>query len=326
MQQIDYTKGWIEQVKDGEGFVTAISENTGEFYRDAWIRNAKKNAKMVKKCGWALEDYMDAYEGKTVILIGASPALEKNIHEVYQVRSLFNHDPDFFLMALSSNIRYVLDKGIRPDFCMVSEADPRPAEWIRDVDTDGMTLIANVCTAPEILAEWKGPIKFIAFDTEDRKVVKALKRLYPNANGNGRLFFGLFSQYNTACGLAHVMGAKVFIFIGNELSYAHEKEGRYYVDREDPKDNRDRKPHIDIQGNVVWSDYGLMALKLCLEDWTYRFKSEKWYFNSTEAGIFGVSRKHGQLPWILQIELHWAIRQAKAIMRTGKPITLEGGN
>jgi hypothetical protein len=62
----------------------------------------------------------------------------------------------------------------------------------------------------------------------------------------------------------------------------------------------------------------LFSLKIALED--YLGKLPGWYLNCTEAGIFGISARYGNTPWIFQMTLKNGIAQARNIMRTGQPM------
>ena len=104
--------------------------------------------------------------------------------------------------------------------------------------------------------------------------------------------------------------------------YMKTKDEKYYVDREDLKDGWEKHPQIDINGNKVYTNYMLMSLKFVLEDLLGKLSGAGWFFNCTEAGIFGVSKKHGNLPWIHQLKLKTGIAQARQIMRTGEPFYL----
>jgi hypothetical protein len=60
-----------------------------------------------------------------------------------------------------------------------------------------------------------------------------------------------------------------------------------------------------------------MSLKLMLEDFLGKLSGEGYFLNASEAGIFGVSNRYGNTPWIFQLRLPMAIAQARHIMRTG---------
>jgi hypothetical protein len=146
---------------------------------------------------------------------------------------------------------------------------------------------------------------------------RKMEKWYHPINGCGIRYHALMSQYNSMASIAYlILRCEILIFVGNELSFS-DKEVPYYVDKKDPKDKWERYPAPDIHGNVVYSNMMFMSLKLVLED--YLGKLPGWFFNCTEAGILGVSARHGNVPWIHQLTLTNGIAQARSIMRTGNP-------
>lgn len=309
---------YLEANKDWRDFSEQISKNTGAVYKKLWPENAKKNKALIDECGWAIPELQDAFKGKTAILLGASPALKNQVEILQGIK----HDPDFVLIGISSGLSFLLKNGIKPKYVFIADADPKVARFWEDMDmaqTKDITLISSVCVHPDLLEMWQGNIKFIAVYSSTDKLDKKLRKLYSPVNGVGQFFFSLASQYNTATAFAFtVMNCQILIFVGNEFSFK-DKEATYYTDRTDPKDKWVRKPHPDIYGNVVYTTYNFMSLKFALEDFLGKVSGNGWFFNCTEAGIFGVNKRYGNLSWIHQLPLRTGIAQARFIMRTGEP-------
>lgn len=313
-QRADYlgaNKDWMDAIK-------RMSDRTGDVHGEAWIRNASENRELVKERGWITE-MQDAYDGKTAILMGASAAIKKQFGQLRAIQG----DPDFVSIGLTSGIKMLIENGIRPDYCMMMDADVRQERFWEGLDmgkTKDTTLIASV-TAPNVLLKrWKGPIKFLAVMAEYKNAEKKFAKWFRPVNGCGLFFHALFSQYNTAAAIAFlIFRTSILIFVGNELSFPS-GDAPYYADRSDEKDRWVRGLHPDIHGKVVHTSHMLMSLKLALED--YLGKLPGWFLNCTEAGIFGVTARYGTVPWILNMKLGVGIAQARSIMRTGKPIYL----
>jgi hypothetical protein len=320
MQQAanDIRMDFIESNKDWNKFVGTISSNTGAIYKKQWIENVIANKEMIQEYGWAAPAFQESHKDKTVVLLGASPAIAKQIDQLRELQ----HEPDFVFIGITSGLAYLLKNGIRPKYVLIADADPAMVRFWEDMDmeqTKDITLLANVCTHPDMLKMWKGDIKFLAIFTVIKKLDKKIAKLLAPINGCGQFFPALCGQYNTAAAFAAiVLEAGILIFVGNELSFA-DPDVPYYVDRRDIKDTWIRKPHIDIYGKTVYTNYMFMSLKMALED--FLGKLPMWFFNATEAGIFGVSVRYGNLPWIYQLRLPMAVAQARSIMRTGQPLT-----
>jgi len=313
--------------EDWSEFMDFVNQNTGKHYVKLWLANAKANRKMFKECGWACEEMQEAHDGKTAVLLGASPAIKNQVETLKWLQ----HDPDFVFVGISSGLEFLIKSGIKPQYMFVADADPAMERFWANIDmetTKDITLISNLCTHPKLLEQWQGPIKFLAIYSAEKSVNRFIEKRYRPLNNTGTWFPALSSQYNTAAAFAFlVLRTRILIFVGNELGFV-DKEVPYYADREDHKDKFIRKPHLNIYGTVAYTNYGLMSLKLALEDFLAKMSGEGWFFNCTEAGIFGISiewdRKHGSpnLPWIHQLKLKSGIAQARSIMQTGQPIYL----
>ena len=312
---------YIDDNKEWVSFVNQVSTNTGNHYERLWVDNAKANKPLIEKYGRAGDALQGIGKNKTCVLLGASPAIKDQVETLRELRG----DPNFIFMGLSSNIDFLLENGLSPHYMMVAEADPNVERFWTKTDfslTKDITLIANICTHPWFLEKWQGDIKFLAIYTTIEKIDRKFNKWFSPINGCGDFFAGLFSQYNTGAAVAFtILESEILIFVGNELSFKTREE-TYYVDREDLKDKWERHPQIDINGKKVYTNYMLMSLKFVLEDFLGKLSGVGWFFNCTEAGIFGVTAKHGNLPWIHQLKLKTGIAQARQIMRTGKPFYL----
>jgi len=306
-----------------EHFIKQVSDNTGDWYEKLWLDNARANRERIRKEGWACSALQGKYKDKTTVMLGAGPSINKHLD---QLRDL-QRDKNFIFVAVHSGLPHLLKSGITPNYCMLADADPKVIRFWSDLDMDltrNITLIACVNVHPSLVEKWQGPILWIAYYTSVKKINKKYQKWFPNLNGNGEFFYSLSSQYNAGTAFSFlVLETPIILFVGNELSFKEQIGGKYYADKADMKDAWKRKPAPDIHGRTVYTTYVLYSLKMALEDFLGKVGGAGWFFNCTEEGIFGMTAKYGRLPWIKQLTLEFGIMQAKHIMLTGKPLTLE---
>lgn len=311
---------YLTKNKEFGDFLGKISDNTGAKFMSLWLQHLEDNRLLFNKTGWATDNLQGRERGRSAVICGASPAIKKQIDTLKSV----SLDDDFVICSLSSNLIYLLKNGIKPKYCIVVDADEstgRDWDGLKEDDTKGITLIANTYAYPPMLKKWKGPLYFLDLQTDDKEFEKKKERLYGPANGINHGFPSIMAQFNIMTAAAYlILECQIILFVGHELSFADE-DSKYYVDREDLRDKEARFPHGDIYGNKVHTTSSLLAVKYSLEGFLELLAGNGWFFNCTEAGIFGITKKFESLhvPWIQQLTLVMGIAQARHIMRTGRP-------
>lgn len=313
---------YLSDNKDILNFINTTSDNTGNKLIPMWIENLRTNRDIFKQSeGWAAEALQGKEKGKTAILCGSSPAIQKQVETLKEIQ----HDKDFVIFGLTSNLEFLLNNGIYPKYVVTMDGHPSQGEFFETIDmskTKDMSLIANCYAYPPMLKQWEGPLYFLALGTGNKKFGKKHRKWFGNLNGTGDEFHSIFAAYNVMAAVAFLISeCSILIFIGNELSF-QDDGSRYYVDRDDPRDKDKRFPHGDIYGNKVFTTTSLVAVKYALEGYLEFLAGAGWFLNCTEAGIFGITKKFPDrhVPWIEQLTLKNGIAQARQIMRTGQPI------
>lgn len=308
-------------------FVRTVSENTGDLHAEKWLETVRVNRQYVRKYGWACEAFQGAGERKASVIMGASPAIKK---QVGLLRKL-SGDPDFILIGISSGLKFLAENWIKPRFVFVAEVQDVVLKWFEGIPEDfmkGITLIVDIHTNPKVMDVWKGDFKFLGTYSVVKNIDKKTRKwMYP-VNGTGDFFPALGAQHGSAVAFANlVLESPVVIFVGSEFGFpsADGMKDKYYVNRDDSKDHFERSAHTDIFGNVAYTTLFLLQNKYILEDWCGKM-AHCAFFNATEAGILGVEG-HGesarQLPWIIPVHLRTAIKQARHILYYGEPITTD---
>ena len=311
---------YITKNDDIFNFMSNVSTQTGTKLMKSWIENLRGNRELFRATGWATQILQGVERGKTVINCGSSPAINKQVDIIRELQ----HDNDFVICGLTSNLEYLLKNGITPKYVMTMDGHESQGAFFDTIDMDktkNITLIANTYAYPPMLKKWKGPLYFIRLQTGDKKFDRYHDKWYGPANGTGDGFFSICSSYAImAAAAVLILECPIVIFVGNELSF-QDDDSKYYVDREDPRDHDGRAAHGDIYGNKVYTNLSLLAVKYSLEGFLEVISGGSWFFNCTEAGIFGISKKFKDyhLPWIKQLTLQGGIAQARQIMRTGQP-------
>jgi hypothetical protein len=318
---MEVASDYLTKNKEFEQFIGAISDNTGKKFMGLWTSHLRDNRALFRKTGWANVALQGKEKGKTAVIIGSSPALKKQMNALRELKT----DKDFVLCGISSNLGYLLKNGVKPKYCIVVDAhESTGADW-DDIDmrrTKDVVLVANTYAYPPMLKKWQGPLYFVDLQTGDKKFEKKKRKWYGPANGCDSGFPSIMAQYNIMAAFAFlVLECPVLIFVGHELSFRG-KKSRYYVNRKDDRDNERRFDHGDIYGKKVQTTVSLLAVKYSLEGFLELLSEAGWFFNCTEAGIFGITKKFDDfhVPWIQQLTLTMGVAQARHIMRTGQPL------
>lgn len=318
--KIEVENRYLSENKDFAEFLDSVSENTGKRNMEIWIQNLRDNRELFKTTGWAAVKLQEREKGKTAIIMGASPAIGKQIEALKEIQN----DNDFVLCGLSSNLEFLLNNGIQPKYLITIDADKSQGDFFDTIDMDrtkDITLIANLFAYPPMLKKWKGPLYFLALSTSDKDMERKQDKWFGSQNGIKCGFPSIMAQFNVMTAVAYlILQCSIILFVGHELSFKDE-DSKYYVDRTDFRDNEKRFPHGDIYGNKVHTTLGLLAVKYSLEAFLEVLSKAGWFFNCTEAGIFGITKRFPDLhvPWIHQMTLKNGIAQARHIMRTGEP-------
>jgi hypothetical protein len=283
------------EATDWKDYCNALSDDTVEKLQDKWRTNIIANAPYIRRSGSAYDRYRGLGQDKACVIIGASPALKNN----FQTLCDLQHDSRFILVACSSSLKFLLDKGIKPKFVLMMDGAADVARYINVGDkSKGITLIAACLVHPKSLKQWQGNVRFVRVDA-GKKFEKEYIRLTKIKDA----FPGGGTQFNAAVLFSYMtLQSHVLIFMGNELAY----DEQYYLDRKDEKDKHFQKyPWMGIDGSTCYTNHNFIASKLWLEDTLGKWKGV--FINATEAGILGSSQRYGQLPYILQMKIANAV-------------------
>jgi len=221
---------------------------------------------------------VSVYGAKPVFAVAAGPSLDKNIKELNRVKGKYP------IFAVDTVLPTMLNKGIKPDYCVSVETDPLINEM--RVDSKGIGLIATLQVNYKFRQDWKGPVYLLdSIPLSQKEITKRTKKHgdlgWAAVGGNvSSIMFSMLSGIFPS----HI------IFVGHDFSYPHLQN---YYPGGGPMSMIPLKNVFsthDIYGNRIYTDGSLFGYK----EWTHgaiisvaqKTKYIK-FINATEGGILG---------------------------------------
>lgn len=302
--------GYLDARPNLKKFLEKMQENTVVHKEGEWAGQIKENWPYLIKYG-SLGSLEGSGADKTAIIVGASPALRKNVEALKRIEGEFRDK--FILFVVNSAAKFVLDNGIKPDYIISVDCDEEL--WTRDFsqfNREDLTVICSPFMHPNMVKNWKGKMYFLPMGCSDEQVQAEVVKVL----GATQTVPGCGNAFNEAVFISWtIFHCRNFIFVGSELSWPVGE--KYYVDGKHSNDEEDegigKFQHPDIYGNIVITTAGHFVFKVWLED--LASKAPGVFINATEAGILGMSAEDGRLPWIKQFYLGPAIEYIKQIYR-----------
>lgn len=233
--------------------VKAQSEQVfGQFGEKVWLPNAKINMALPRR---PTEELKFSGLGKTLVLAVMGESTEEHIEEIKK------HRDEFDLAVCDKLFGYMVERGITPDYVMISDANI-PFRWLEKhvAATKGVKLIATPYANPEWTKVWQGPRYFYvnmdAIQTEKHFTpMFPDSRVIPAASNVSNAMVVFFTGADNK-GAANWAGYERYILMGYDYSWRpHEslkalnpglKTGKYYA-FEDPTPKRFYMNHRTIR-------------------------------------------------------------------------------
>jgi len=115
--------------------------------------NLEKNLDLIKKWG-GLTGVVNEFQDKHVVIVGAGPSLDDNIEKLREIQKR----QDLVIVAADMALKPLVLKGVQPRFVMTCETTP--IEFLVDVDTSSMHLLAFSCCFHRNVRLWQGNMSF----------------------------------------------------------------------------------------------------------------------------------------------------------------------
>lgn len=251
-----------------------------------WQGNARKNMARWDETGAGKLADLPDHEGDCLVFVGASPILRESVAHLREL------DPRFKLVCTNSSLRFLLDHGVTPHYCLL--VDGAPGRWTEEWKSlpetcRDVTGIFAVAACPEAVALWPGKFVVIPYDVGEDELTAVIREKYgenaPVGGGNAlNCGVALFVQF-TRC--------TMYMFVANELSY----RDKYYVEGPAISDGKPCVMATNIYGEEVRTLVNLYEYKLWLENFINSFAYSHYFVDCSE-GILGVESDGTLMPFL----------------------------
>jgi hypothetical protein len=247
--------------------------------REQWNENIKANLPRFKKelSIWNLE-WLFYKKEKAMVVVGASPSLKKDVEKLKKL------DDRFCIICANSSLKYLINHGVIPDYCISIDSDDIDIPQHLDIDRDDVTLLASTVTCGEALDKWKGPIYYVPYYSVDKDIKAKVKRILGKGVPSGGNSMTEAMYIGTM-----IFGSRTLMFVGCEYCFDSVKD--YYADDEASKQEKMliRYPIVDVLGKDRWTQ----PAHFLYSQWTEKIAADlspPGYFIDTSFGILGRDR------------------------------------
>lgn len=150
---------------------------------------------------------------RPVCIVGGGPSLAESLPELRTLREVFGHA----LWAVNGALRWLLDRGLRPDAAVLLDARPETAAFLAAAGDEGVTyFVASQCD-PAVFAALRGR-DVVVFHNQTPGAAELLARIAPPEKPL-HLFAGGTTVGMKAMALARRSGFRALHLYGMDSSY-----------------------------------------------------------------------------------------------------------
>jgi len=271
--------------------VARVDKNTRKMSAGIWVNSYVKNLKLIERAANA-HGLVDKFKGIPGILVAAGPSLAKNIHLVKMLKN------KAVIIAGGSGVNSAEKFGLSPHAMLAVDTDIE--EWDRIIgkiiDKEIKLIYSNqlnvVCTE-----QYEGK-RFLMNYSSDYYT----DAFFKHNNIASQMFFSAPSVVNTTFDLLYKMGCDPIIFVGQDLCFT---DNRLYAGIDMPDidgqdyEGKTYKKEVNIFGETVYTNGGMIAMRNCLENQFDRVKDKVTILNCTEGGLNIIGAKNEKLQDVL---------------------------
>lgn len=286
--ELDYQPILLEaQITPQQQYSQACANDniTVETWRNIWISQAKENKEILGSFEkHSIGQLFGSNEHKPCILAGSGPSLAYN-------GELLKERGDLKLVSCLHNFHYFEDRDIPVDYYVTLDAGQIVLEEISEggrkspeeywEKTKDRTLVAYMCSYPELFRKWKGKLYVFACPVPDKKYEEEMEKLepfYAHLSSGGNVL-GACLYFSKA-----ILGSWTSAFVGADFSFSYNNKFHGWESKYDGQLGRYIRA-TDVFGNSVktWQSYA----NFCTWFNYIAGRVPGVYFNCTEGGIFG---------------------------------------
>lgn len=262
-----------------------VHEGSMRVNSDRMVRNFRFN---IQHCDFDLSELEQQFKGKTVIIVGAGPSLDKNVEVLQKKRE------DIIILAMGAVCRKLYSMGIPMDYIIITDPKEVTNAQIQGVENSGIPMIL-ISTATKGVARMYQGKKFLL-----------CQQGFPDAEQlaqerNLMLFETGGSVATTAVDMCIRFGVGKIVFAGLDLAYTGNKNHTSGARDEGITDYEEMIMVEDVYGNTVPTTRPFQIYREWIERRIAREDVGMPVIDATEGGAKIKGTEVKQLAEILQI-------------------------
>lgn len=237
------------------------SLNAFRQWADLWKKHAEVNKNYIKG---SLKELHGVGVDRTIVLVGFGNSLYKNIKAVKALAI----DPTVDIFCCDKALKYLVENGVTPQYCMVEDAQVSWEKYGKDVDTSNITLIANICINPVWVENWKGSVFF-----HINKDNLGSEKIFQKITGLNDLTYAASNVANTMMVIASQFHFNYSHILLVGYDYSWDIQDNYYCGEDNEK--KYHLNHIrclDLNNDIVSTSNNLYFAARWLQSFVEKFK------------------------------------------------------
>ncbi len=210
------------------------------------------------------------FKGKDLYIVAAGPSLDKNYNQLKSVGE------NAIVLATGTVFRKLLNAGIKPDYLIVTDSNPRVYHQIEGYEKQNIPILFLSTAYKDFTINYKGE-KYIICQKDYQKAEEyAHKMGYHLYNTGG-------SVSTVALDIGIVLGCRRIIFLGLDLAYTDNFVHAKDTSRREVTTTDDLVIVKDIHGHQIYTNKSLNMFRLWIENRIRSIKDIE-IIDATEGG------------------------------------------